>query len=359
MKILYLGSNAGTCRHRCDALRRLGHAVVTVDPWDALGRHRLMESWVANTGAIGCEGIVQSFVRSRIADARFDLVLVDSGELIGANLVTDLSKRAAIVVNFNQDNPYVDTRRFRLFRQALPRYDLIVTPRESSATAARAAGARRVLRVHYAADEVVHQPRKLLPEEREIYSSEVVFAGTWMRERGPLLVQLIERGVPLRIFGPRWNRAPEFQFLKRHAYVAMLGDDAYVKVIAGAKIALGLLSHKNQDLHTTRSLEIPAIGTLLCAQRSSEHLVMYRDGDEAVYWDTAEECAEVCLDLLNDTARLTRIANAGHLRAHRNRNFNQELMARIIEASVLSYRSTTARSSSTRSQRPSAVGRHG
>jgi hypothetical protein len=318
-----------------------------------------MEAWIANTGAFGCERRVRSFVRSRIADARFDLALVDSGELVGADLVSHLSDRATVVVNFNQDNPYVDTRRFRLFNQALPRYDLIVTPRESSVAAARAAGARRVLRVHCAADEVVHQPRELLPEEREIYSSEVVFAGTWMRERGPLLVKLIECGVPLRIFGPRWNRAPEFQFLKRHAYVTMLGDDAYVKAIAGAKIALGLLSHKNQDLHTTRSLEIPAIGTLLCAQRSSEHLAMYRDGDEAVYWDTAEECAEICLDLLNDTARLTRVANAGHLRARRNRNFNQELMTRIMDAAVASYRSTAARSSSTRRQRPSAVGRHG
>ena len=41
--------------------------------------------------------------------------------------------------------------------KALPRYDLIVTSRDSSVLAARAAGARNVLRVTLAADEIVHR----------------------------------------------------------------------------------------------------------------------------------------------------------------------------------------------------------
>lgn len=32
MKILYIGSNAGTSKHRADALVRLGHQVKLIDP---------------------------------------------------------------------------------------------------------------------------------------------------------------------------------------------------------------------------------------------------------------------------------------------------------------------------------------
>jgi hypothetical protein len=305
-----------------------------VDPFKALNKQRLLRTWIWHTGAVGCERKVQSFVTSKIGEARFDLALVDCGELIGADLVKHLRSRSAVVVNFNLDNPYIGGRRFRLFRQALPDYDLIVTPRESSVAAAYAAGARRVLRVNQAADEVIHRPTELSPEERAHYTSEVVFAGTWMPARGAFMLKLIDFGVPLRIFGPRWNRAPEFAVLKPHAHVAPLGDEAYVKAIAGAKIALGLLSKANQDLHTTRSLEIPSIGTLFCAQRTVDHLAFYLEGEEAVFWESADECARICLDLLNDPVRIKRIAEAGHLRAHHNRNFNQNLMARIIDAAM-------------------------
>ena len=168
---------------------------------------------------------MQSFVTASVRDKRFDLALVDNGELIGPALVEQLRGRAGTVVNFNQDNLYVAGRRFRLFRKALPFYDLIVTPRDSSAQAARAAGARNVLRVNFAADEVVHRPRELSARDRAVFSSDVAFAGTWMPERGPFLRKLVECGVPLRIFGPRWNRSREFAVLKPYTHIVPLGDE--------------------------------------------------------------------------------------------------------------------------------------
>ena len=304
LEILYIGPNDGTCRQRFEALRRLGHSVFMVDPFDAVSCNRYVRSWIFHTGALGCERPVQSFVSSRVRDKQFDLALVDSGELIGPTLVQQLQHHARAVINYNQDNPYVAKRRFRLFRKALPVYDLIVTPRDSSAEAARAAGARNVLRVMQAADEIVHRPRKLSANDRAVFGSDVVFVGAWMPERGPFLQKLVKCGVPLRIFGPRWDRSREFATLKPYTQVAALGDEEYVKAVAGAKIALGLLSKDNLDSHTTRSLEIPAIGTLFCAQRTQEHLAMYRDGEEAIFWDSPEECARLCLDLLRDPEKL-------------------------------------------------------
>jgi spore maturation protein CgeB len=98
-----------------------------------------------------------------------------------------------------------------------------------------------------------------------------------------------------------------------------------------------LLSKGNRDLHTQRSLEIPSLGGLLCAERTAEHLALYDEGKEAVFWQDAEECAEVCNRLLeNETLRLE-IAQRGLERAWRNNHFNEPVIASVIERAMGTY----------------------
>jgi spore maturation protein CgeB len=328
MRILLVAPASGTSLHRFHALERLGHEVHLADPRPNLLDTRLGRSWTYRTGGLGSSALVSAHLRAEIGSRRYDIAFVDGGELLGPEHVAWMKSVARTVVNFNQDNPYVgaEGRKWRRFLRAVPDYDLIVTPRASSAAAARELGAKRVMEVTFAADEVVHRP----PQPRPGRDLDVVFAGTWMPGRGPLLVRLLELGVPLRIFGPRWSKAPDYPALAPAVTEGFLGDREYVDTIARAKIGLAVLFKGNRDLHTTRSLEIPAIGTLLCAERTADHAAMYRDGEEAVLWDSAEECAALCLDLLRDEPRLERIARAGHARANRNGCFNEQVLARVL-----------------------------
>ena len=41
LNILYLGPSFGTSRHRADALRRIGHQVELLDPWEFLPKARI------------------------------------------------------------------------------------------------------------------------------------------------------------------------------------------------------------------------------------------------------------------------------------------------------------------------------
>ena len=225
-----------------------------------------------------------------------------------------------------------DGGRWRLFKKALPLYDLVVTPRESSRAAAIAAGARRALAVTFTADEQIHRRIELTEDDKATYASEVAFVGTWMPERGPFMQRLLDRGVPLKVFGVRWEKAAEFGRLAPVVRSRMLGDVDYVKAISGTKIALGLLSVGNEDLHTTRSLEIPSIGTLLCAQRTSDHEAFYRDGVEAVFFDNADQCADLCLSLLSNPEKIRTMSAAGHSRAIANGRFNEALCSEILAA---------------------------
>lgn len=329
MHILYLGAASGTSGHRAMAMERLGHLVTQVNPFDALPTPLL--SWGFKSGYMGIEHLVRAHVNRRVTHGSFDLVWIDGGEYCGRGLLADLKRFGAPIVNYCQDNPYVprDGLRWRLFLKAIPDYDLMVTPRASNVAAAKAAGAKNVYRVMFAADELVHRPTEMSAEDRARFVSDVSFVGTWMPERGPFLSRLVERGVPLTIFGGRWDRSPEYKALKSAVKSEALSPADYVKAIQCTSIAIGLLSKGNQDLHTTRSVEIPAIGTLLCAERTSEHLEMYEADREAVFWADADECADRCLDLLQDSARIAAISAAGHLRAKRNGYFNEQLFRSV------------------------------
>lgn len=99
-----------------------------------------------------------------------------------------------------------------------------------------------------------------------------------------------------------------------------------------ARVNLGLLSHENRDLHTTRSLEIPALGGLLCAERTHEHLALYEEGVEALFWNDAEECAATCFHALADEPRRARIAKAGRERYQRDNHRNEAVMQSLLDA---------------------------
>jgi hypothetical protein len=257
----------------------------------------------------------------------------DNGELIPPDLLRKLKGRAAKSLVFNQDNPFVarDGLRWRIFLKSLPLYDLYVTPRISNVEPARRNGAQRVYRTWFSADEIVHAPQALTKEERNAFGSRVAFVGTWMPERGPFMKTLIDRGVPLTIFGPRWDKAPEYDQIKDHVRLGSLNTTQYTKAVAACDIALALLSKGNEDLHTTRSLEIPAIGALLCGERTSEHLELYKEGEEAVFWESAEECADVCLRLLSAPEDIKRIAAAGATRARANAVFNEPVLKGMLD----------------------------
>ena len=68
-----------------------------------------------------------------------------------------------------------------------------------------------------------------------------------------------------------------------------------------------MLGKGNRDRHTTRSFEIPAIGGLLCAERTDEHRESFEEGMEAVFWNDAKECVDQCRRLLNDDALVAAI----------------------------------------------------
>jgi spore maturation protein CgeB len=334
LSILYVGRNCGTSRHRASALRRLGHEVFIINPATLLPKAPFANSWTWQTGGFFFEGYIRRQLLANLPNTQFDLVFVDCGELVGPALVSELKNRFGTIVNYNIDDPYGgrDGLRWRLYLAAARLYDLIVVVRDCNIPEAFAAGARRVLRVHMSADEVAHAPRPLNDEDFRKWSSDVSFIGTWMPERGPFMARLIALGVPLSIYGNRWHKAREWPVLCPFWRGPGLSDDSYARSIQCAKVSLGLLSKGNRDLSTTRSFEIPSLGGVLCAERTTEHARLYAEDQEAVFWSSPEECAAKCMQLIGDEERRKNIAISGRQRHLRNETTNEHVLSRIVGA---------------------------
>jgi hypothetical protein len=333
MKILYLGVNKGTSRHRFQALGRLGHEVRQIAPEDFLPKGRWLAKFHWETGGIFCQKQVAAGIMKAIGNDKFDVVWVDAGRYIGPSLVKRLRNRSKAVLNYNVDNPYHTRDRYSwtLFRRTVSSYDLMVLVRDENIEQAKAMGAHKIFHVRLSADEIAHAPRLLTPEDHEKWDSEVVFVGTCFPERGPFMAELIKRGVPLSIYGGNWQKSPYWPQLASSWKGSDTNDaDNYAKAIQCSKICLGLLSKGNRDLHTQRSLEIPYMGALFCAERTPVHQLLYQEGEEAVFWSDAEECAQVCLDLLEDDAKRERITRQGHERSLRNGHLNEPVLASVL-----------------------------
>lgn len=334
MKILFLGDTTPYCGawQRLEALRRLGHEVEAHDIHRLVVRGRWGNQWHYRTGFRFVTGAVLRRLQGLTQGKEFDLAWIDGGEVFGCRALALLRVHARLIVNYNCDDPTGprDWARWHTLRSAIPNYDLMVTVREPTLHEFRQRGARKAMMVFRSYDDILLEPVPQRAEDLARWTGEVVFVGTWMPERGPFLAALARAGVPLSIHGNRWDRAPEWPELRHHFRgPGVVGPD-YARLLQGARIGLGLLSKGNRDLHTIRSSEIPYAGSLFCAQRTAEHRQMYREGEEAVFWSDAAECARLCRELLDDEQRRTRIAVAGRERIKALKLSHVDVLAGIL-----------------------------
>ena len=319
MKILYLGDDNPHCTsfHRAQALRRLGHDVTHFNPRGALPPSRLVGGISTRVGLWPFTPWINAALRRKIGETSFDLAWIDCGADLSPGFHAWLRARGTRIVNYNVDDPFGtrDGRKWDLYLRSVRHHDLTVVVRSENVAEAGVAGARKPLRVFRSYDPVEHAPVRSTEEECRRWASEVVFVGSWMPERGPLMQRLLELGVPLTIRGDHWQHAPERERLRPAIRGEAVYGPNYVKAIQGAKIALGLLSRGNRDLHTQRSVEVPFIGgAVFCAERTREHEQLYRDGEEAAFWSSPEECAAKCRVLLADEPLRLHMAAAARQR---------------------------------------------
>src|SRR5690606_36542455 len=90
---------------------------------------------------------------------------------------------------------------------------------------------------------------------------------------------------------------------------AIFGE-AYGQLISSSKFALGLLSKRFPELHTTRTLEIPACRTVLITERNIETEGIYNE-DEVMFYDDENDLIERIHYYMRNENELKNLTNKG------------------------------------------------
>ena len=86
----------------------------------------------------------------------------------------------------------------------------------------------------------------------------------------------------------------------------------------------------NDDLQTTRTVEIPACGGFMLAERTNEHLALFNAGTEADFFSSNEELLALCRKYLKDDTLREQIAEAGRHRTEKEDYSNDGMIKSII-----------------------------
>jgi len=124
---------------------------------------------------------------------------------------------------------------------------------------------------------------------------------------------LAKNGVKINIYSPNWD-IKKYNHKNLLIYNKVLVSEEYAGAISCSKIALCFLNKRHRDLHTSKTFEIPACGGFMLGERTPEHLVLFKEGEEAEFFESKEELlAKVTYYLQNEEKRKL-IAQAGRNR---------------------------------------------
>lgn len=265
-----------------------------------------------------------------VIETRPEIVFVWQCEWLSGAVLRRISNISVVkLVCYTNDDPFSPLyslnrglharRKWSRFVKNIPLYDKHYVFRDINKAEFTAAGAPGVglLRMYF--DPRIHHPYR--GEQRNGQHSDVIFIGHF--EEGfklDCLVALLNEGVNLEIYGQfGWDKpgARQIRELYGKPIKPVWGQD-YADLISNSKIALCFLSRLNRDEYTTRSFEIPACGTLLLAERTSEHQDLFIEGEEAEFFDSAKEMVCKVKYLLSHPARIEEISKKGYERVCRD-----------------------------------------
>ena len=260
---------------------------------------------------------------------KFDYIFVIKGNHIYPSTIKQLRRHQpqAFLINWSLDDMQAKHNRSIFYTINLKHYDLVVSTKSYNCLPNELPklGAKKVL---FQNNSFYNYPFLRDIERPKQFKYDVCFIGTAEIERFNSMNFLAKNGVRIKIFGSNWDEKAFSNYSKNISIDCNnLDQESYYKTIADSKISLCFLRKINRDLQTLRSVEIPAVGGFMIAERTSEHLQMFKENSEAVFFSNDNELLEqVKRFLSNDTAR-EEIALNGKKRCHSD----YRLMDRMIE----------------------------
>jgi len=210
------------------------------------------------------------------------------------------------LISWSQDDMYAWHNRSIYYTFGLKYYDLVITQKSYNISELKQLGAKKVLFQNKAYSKYLHKRHTC-----NQYIYDIIFIGDYEDDRFNKMLFLANHGLKINIFGPNWDRKIKIKHDNLIFSKPIIGEK-YSEILSCSKISLCFLKKANRDLQTSRSMEIPACGGFMVAERTDEHKQLFEEDNEAVYFDTQEELLEKVKYYLEYEEERKKIAEAGY-----------------------------------------------
>lgn len=249
------------------------------------------------------------------------LVWIEKGTMIRPATLRRIKELSLppTVVSYSDDDMALRHNHTDDYVMGLRYYDCVFTtkPLNCRPDELPAMGARRVVMVDKAFDPDTHFPIPLSDDDRRDFGAECGFIGSFEAERAEAMLYLARNGVPVRVWGNGWAAMvgvhPNMTVENRPVVNTPI-ELRFTKAVAATRINLGFLRKLNRDTQTDRSVEIPACGGFMLAERSDDHRRLFEEDKEAVFFSSPEDMLEKARYYLANEAERLKIAAAGRAR---------------------------------------------
>ncbi len=284
MKVLYVGqcNEGSTSKMRYCILQEL-----IASPIELINISNYIESasrifkslaWRYNFGPlvhrINIE--IEKYLKSSMIE--WDLIWVDKGVFIYPQTLLKLKQRTKNLVHYTPDTAFYQNKSSH-FLNGINTYDYLITTKSFDLNYYyKLVNNNKIIYKSQGYNSKIHFPRVDFTDKTDT----ITFVGLCEPSREKIISYLLARGYKMNIGGFGWSN-----FFEKHKKylnnINFLGElvinENYAVAISKSKFALGLLSKKFPEMHTTRTFEIPACGTCLITETNSEINSLFNDNE--------------------------------------------------------------------------------
>lgn len=287
------------------------------------------------------QGVVVSYVSHQFITSAHafqpDLILVVGGNLISATTVQIIRRQLkATLFHFHGEDFFNPLNTSKTLRAAAFYYDHLFTTKRFNLPELAEIGLTRASFIPHGYRPNCHYPVPVTPAARHRFGSDLVFVGTWERERASTLAQL--QAFDLRIWGNAWSKASTDLDLHQAIQNRAVYCQDMSRVFNASRICLAFLRKANRDQHTSRTFEIPACGGFQLSERTDEVLSFFEEGKEIECFSSLNELKDKAHYYLNHETRRQRIASAGLSRLQRSPYSYHDRLQTILDHYQQDYR---------------------
>ena len=334
-----MNGKSNTCLHRHWALEKIAHRIdvvntsIKINLWYRIVYHLFLYGLPIRLPDLKK---INKEIIERISSYDYDIVWVDKGIVVYPETLKEIKRLSpdTKIVSYSPDNMALRHNQSQQYLECVPLYDYIITNKSYIIEDMKKLGAKNITFVNNSYSEDFHKPYELTEEERKELGGDVGFIGYWEEERCKSILYLVDHGVKVKVFGDaKWDKYANYS-QNLTIMGRLLRKEDYCKSLHAFRISLCFLRKMNFDTQTTRSVEIPACGGFMMAERTDEHLSLFEDNKEAAYFSSDEELLEKCLYYLRNEEERSIIAVAGRKRTVTS-GYSNECMVRNIINTIL------------------------